>query len=81
MNRLGKSGTGGRAHIVSMQAALEAVLVRRLAQDTDIRGDIWMETFTKKQLAHFLMMNTMWSLRAEAPDLSFLIQILRRTLY
>lgn len=81
MNHLGRSGTGGRARMASMQAALEAALIRRLEQDAGVRGDIWTESFTKEQFAHFLMMNMMSSLKAEAPDLSFLIQVVRRIIY
>lgn len=81
MNCLGRNSVDGQARMASMQAALEAALIRRLEQDPHVRSDIWTETFSKKQFAHFLMMNMMSSLKSEEPDLSFLLQIVRRTIY
>lgn len=81
MNSLGNVETAGQARMRSMQSVLEAALVQRMEQDADIRKDIWDETFTKEQFARFIMMNMMMLLRMKAPDITFLIILIKRTIY
>lgn len=81
MNSLGKAEAEGQVRMASMQAALSAALAERLEQDETIPGTIWTEGFSKEEFAHFLMMNMMLLLKTGAPDMSFLLQIVRRTIY
>lgn len=81
MNSLGNVETAGHACMASMQSALESDFIRCMERDPDVRGDIWDETFTKERFAHFLMMNMVMLLKSEAPDIRFLIVIIRRTIY
>lgn len=81
MGSLGNVGMAGQARMGSMQSELEAALVRRMEQDPDVRKDIWNEAFTKEELARFIMGNIMMLLRAKAPDIDFLIIVIKRMLY
>lgn len=81
MNSLGNVETAGMARMASMQSSLEAAFIYRMEQDPDIRKDIWNETFTKEQFARFIMMNLMMLLKIKAPDMEFLIAVIRRTIY
>jgi AcrR family transcriptional regulator len=81
MNSLGNIGTEGQARMTCMQSALETAFVERMEQDPGIRKDIWTESFSKEQFARFLMVNTVTLLKADAPDISFLLEIIRRVLY
>ncbi len=80
MNSLGNAETAGQERMVSMQSALESIFIRRMEQDPLVRRDIWTESFTKKQFAHFIMLNMMMMLRTEAPDIDFFITIINRTI-
>lgn len=81
MSSLGNVETAGQARMVSMQSAFEAVFIRCMEQDADIRADIWDEGFTREQFARFIMMNMVLLLKSEAPDMDFFIRIIRRTIY
>lgn len=81
MNSLGNVEPAGKARMATMQAALESALIRRMDQDAAIREDIWSETFTKQQLARFVMMNMVALLKAGAPDIDFLLAIIKRSIY
>lgn len=81
MNSLGKAEAEGQVRMASMQAALSAALAERLERDETIPRTLWTEGFTKEEFAHFLMMNMMLLLKTGAPDMSFLLQIVRRTIY
>lgn len=81
MNSLGNVEMAGQANMVSMQSVLEAALIRSMEQDADIRKDVWDETFTKEQFARFIMMNMMMLLKTHAPDITFFIRIIKRTIY
>lgn len=81
MNSLGNVEAAGHARMASMQSALESDFIRCMERDPDVRGDIWDETFTKERFAHFLMMNMVMLLKSEAPDIRFLIVIIRRAIY
>ena len=75
MNSLGKAEAEGQVRMASMQAALSAALAERLERDKTIPRTLWTEGFSKEEFAHFLMLKT------GAPDMSFLLQIVRRTIY
>lgn len=81
MGSLGRSETAGLERMASMQTALERALIRRMELDRRIRGDIWDETFTKEGLARFIMMNITTLLKTRAPDIHFLLEIIKRTIY
>lgn len=81
MNSLGNVETAGQASMASMQSALETSFVYRMEQDSEIRKDVWNETFTKEQFARFIMMNLMMLLKTKAPDIDFFIAVIRRTIY
>lgn len=81
MNSLGNVEMTGQARMETMQSELEAALIQRMEQDADVRKDIWNETFTKEQFARFLMLNMMMLLKMDAPDIEFLIIIMKRTIY
>ena len=81
MNSLGKAEAEGQVRMASMQAALSAALAERLERDKTIPRTLWTEGFSKEEFAHFLMMNMMLLLKTGAPDMSFLLQIVRRTIY
>lgn len=81
MNSLGNVETAGHARMVSMQSVLESDFIRWMEKDPDVRKDIWDEAFTKEQFAHFIMMNLMLLLKSKAPDIRFLILVIRRAIY
>lgn len=81
MNSLGNMERAGQARMVSMQTELAAAIIRRMEQDADIRKDIWNETFTRERFAHFIMRNMMMLLKARSYDITFLISIIKRTIY
>jgi AcrR family transcriptional regulator len=81
MSSLGSVEAAGQERMAYMQSALETILIQGMEQDTNVRKDIWKETFTKKQFAHFIMMNMMMSLRMRSPDLHFFITIIKHTIY
>jgi AcrR family transcriptional regulator len=81
MGSLEKVEAAGRQRMISMQADLEKDLIRRMVQDTQIRAGIWDEVFTREAFARFLMMNLILQLRMDAPDILFILAIVRRTLY
>ena len=80
MGSLGNVETQGLQSMVSMQSALEQDLVQKMAQDPGIRDDIWNETFTREQFAHFILMNMMVLLKSGAADIDFFIMIIQRTI-
>lgn len=81
MSSLGHLEEAGLQRMAFMQSALEQALVRRMEQDARIREDIWDETFTKEGLARFIMMNMTTLLKTRAPDIHFLLEIVKRTIY
>lgn len=81
MSSLGNAEAAGQARMVTMQAKLEASLIRRMEADADIRKDIWDETFTKEQLARFIVMNMVTLLKMKKPDPDFFLAMLKRIIY
>lgn len=81
MSSLGNVETAGHARMQSMQSILEADLIRCMEMDPDVGKDIWDEAFTREELARFIMRNLMLQLKSEAPDIHFLISIIRRAIY
>lgn len=71
----------GREKMQAMQAVLRGALMQRMEQDAAIRTDIWSETFTREQYADFILMNLTLLLRMDEPDMDFLLEMMRRTLY
>ena len=81
MSSLSNAETAGQERMANTQSVIEKSLVQRMEQDPHIRKDIWNETFTKEQLARFVMMNLILLLRSRARDIDFLIEIVKRTIY
>lgn len=81
MSSLGNVEMAGQARMISMQSALEEILLWCVQQDTEIRADVWNETFTREQFVRFIMMNMMMLLKTQAPDINFFLTIVRRTIY
>lgn len=81
MNSLGDMETVGQARMASMQSTLEAVLIQCMERDAHIRRDIWDETFTKERFVRFIVGNIMISLKAQEPDITFFLIMIRRTIY
>lgn len=79
MKRLGSVKTAGRERMSSVQNLLVQSMVQRMEQDPGIREDLWDGFFTKRQYARFIMANMVMSLREGAPDIRFLIRIVRLT--
>lgn len=71
----------GQERMKSMQMALGTTIIQRMEQDKNIRQDIWNETFTKDQFANFIIMNMMLLLRSQVNDISFLVELVKRTIY
>lgn len=81
MGSLGNVETAGQERMMTMQSHLETALIQCMEQDTHIRKGIWDETFTKQQFVRFLMMNMTMLLKTKAPNIHFLIKIVKRTIY
>jgi AcrR family transcriptional regulator len=81
MQSLKNTHIDGKRQMESMEQSLEKIIRQQLEQDKKIRLDIWNISFTKEQYAHFIMMNFIAHLRTKAPDISFFIEIVKRTLY
>lgn len=81
MGSLARVEPAGQQRMASAQAALEAALLTRLGQDSAIRPTAWADGFTKEEFAHFLVLHMTLLLRNKAPDIHFLIALMRRTIY
>jgi AcrR family transcriptional regulator len=81
MSSLGSAETTGLKRMTVMQSALESALSRKMAQDPDVRRDIWNDSFTRDQFAHFILMNMIMLLKSGAEDMDFLIVIIERTIF
>ena len=81
MNSLGNVEMTGQARMETMQSELAAALIQRMEQDVNVRKDIWNDVFTKEQFARFLMLNIIMLLKVDAPNIDFLIIIIKRTIY
>lgn len=81
MSSLGNIETSGQERMAAMQFALEADILRRMGQDPGIRTDIWSESFTPGQLAHFIMSNMISLLKTDKPDFRFFLTAVRLILY
>lgn len=81
MNSLGNAETAGQMRMLSMQSELEDIFIALLEQDPAVRTETWDDSFTKKQFAHFLMINIMLLLREKAPDFDFFLSIASRIIY
>ena len=81
MGSLGRGEPAGQQCMASAQASLEAALLTRLEQDPAIRPTAWADGFTKEEFAHFLVLHMTLLLRNKAPDIHFLIALVRRTIY
>ena len=81
MYSLKESQDAGRERMLIMQDILSEVLTKRIEQDTLIREDIWDETFTPERYSDFLVMYMFNLLKDRTLDISFLLEIVKRTLY
>lgn len=81
MRSLENVEAAGQERMTSMQTTLETAMIQRMEQDANVRKDIWDETFTKEQYAHFIMMNMLMLLRDKSSDISFFITIIKKTIY
>lgn len=81
MKSLGNVETIGHARMASMQSELELEFIQCMEKDMDVRKDIWNEAFTKEQFIRFIMMNMIMLLRVGAPDIQFLIVIIKQIIY
>lgn len=81
MRSLSNIEGAGRARMNAMHSALGNALVRLIDQDENILNDIWNETFTKEQYTRFVIINMMALLQAGTLDISFFLEIVRKTIY
>lgn len=81
MSSLGTVETAGQERMSSMQSELETIFIQGMEQDTEIRREIWDESFTREQFARFIMVNIMISLKTQAPDIAFFIRIIKHIIY
>lgn len=81
MGSLQKVQAAGQEQMTDMHRRLGQGLVKRMEQDEKIRPDVWSETFTQKDYADFVLMNLIIYLRTGAEDISFFIEMVKRTLY
>lgn len=71
----------GRKKMQSMHIKLEAILLYNLENDPYIRKDIWDDYFTREKYASFIIKNLLLNLQNKESDISFLIEIVKKTLY
>lgn len=71
----------GQARMGSMQQELEKDLLRWMDRDPDVRQDLWSAVFSRKAFARFLLGNLTAALREGGPDIQFLAELIRRTVY
>lgn len=81
MQNLGSAMPTGRQRMSSMHEILMLEIMRRMTQDDQIRHTIWCEDFTLEDYARFLVAHLIVALRSKQPDIRFLIEIIRRTIY
>lgn len=81
MDGIVNMGAAGQTHMTSIQSALETAIIQRLEEDVDIRKDIWNESFTKEQFAHFIMMNMLLLLKMQVQDITFFVWMIKRAIY
>lgn len=71
----------GRKRMASMHQSLEAYMIACIKRDIHTRPQLWNETFTEQAFAHFIMTNLIMVLQSDTSDISFLIEIIKRTIY
>lgn len=71
----------GRERMQAMLCALGDALASRLAQDARVPPGVWTPAFTPEGCVAFVLQSVLASLRAGAPDVEFLLQLLSRALY
>lgn len=81
MKSLGNVEPLGRERMNFMEHRLVTILITFMERDSSIRKDIWDETFTKRKYASFITMNIMFLLKTRSDNISFFIEIVKRTLY
>lgn len=81
MGSLRNVETIGREQMQSMQQVLRAEIIQRMEQDAAIREEVWDDTFTKEQYATFVIRNMTFLLQMKIKDISFFLEIIKRTLY
>lgn len=81
MGSLRNVEAAGRERMQHMHRVLREALLRSMEQDSGIRESIWDEQFKKEQYADFIIMNMMVLLRTDVHDISFFLEIVKRTLY
>lgn len=81
MRSLGNVEAAGLARMGAMQEELEAHLLRWMEQDSQVRDNVWTPAFSREAYVRFLLGNLTASLRTGVPDIGFLTELIRRTLY
>lgn len=81
MGSLRNVEAAGRERMQHMHKVLREALLRSMEQDSAICEGIWNKQFTKEQYADFIIMNMMVLLRTDVREISFFLEIVRRTLY
>lgn len=71
----------GRERMASMHQSLEEYIIACIKKDIHIRPHLWNEAFSERAFAHFIMMNLIMMLQSDTSDISFLIEIIKRTIY
>ncbi|SDK89132.1 transcriptional regulator, TetR family [Clostridium cochlearium] len=57
------------------------IIVKAIESDLQINQNIWMENFTKQQLAKFIFNNILIMLRSDEKDIEFFIECLKKIVY
>ena len=81
MHSLSNVRTTGQKRMQRTHREIQRRLVQLMKQDMAIDTSIWNEHFTQEDYAWFIIVNIMSSLRMGATELSFFVEIMKKTLY
>ena len=71
----------GRLRMETLQEVLNTKILTLMEQDQCAENTTWNHHFTREEYARFILINLMAYLRMGAPDISFFLQVVERTLY
>lgn len=81
MGSLGNVQNVGRERMAKMQYSMRKNIIMWMDRDTQIREEVWSETFTKEQFADFVMLNMIALLNTHTSSALFLAEIIKKTIY
>lgn len=81
MESLGNVEPAGLQRMSEMQRTLQTAVLKWLADDPQVRADVWNGVLMQEYFADFVILNITTLLQREAPDMKAFGEIIRRIIY